>query len=77
MSLSASQLDAWPHYLNDEPREHVRYLYTNFGQPIDLSSPERPLLARDELGTSTLFFHPHGGRLGCVMNDDGQDMATR
>ena len=39
-------------------------------------SVSRPLLARDELGTGTLF-HPHGGRLGCVMNDDGQDMATR
>ena len=35
-----------------------------------------PLLARGELGTGTLF-HPHGGRLGCIMNDDGQHMATR
>src|SRR5688572_12032431 len=40
------------------------------------ASTAAPLLARGELGTGTLF-HPHGGRLGCVMDDDGQDMATR
>src|SRR5918995_5011926 len=35
-----------------------------------------PLLAPDERGPGPLV-HPHGGRLGSVMDDDGQDMATR
>ena len=41
---------AWPHYLTDEPREHVRYLYTNFGQPIDLHHPSGRYLHATSLG---------------------------
>jgi len=60
----------------DSMRWSVGDLYTNFGQGCACRACARqrssaaPLLARGELGTGP-FFHPHGGRLGCVMNDDG------